>query len=179
MPNYIEALRSVFNTIVDDEPKPLLNIIEASFSWLYYGVVKEAMAFEEAGLNTTVDDELKGMLKDAIKLCSDHAKQLEKFMREEGISLPPVSEPKPFSDPNDIPLGVKLTDDEISNGLALKIMAMSTNASTAAAQCVRTDVGAMWVQILNESLAYGMTLKTKMRKRGWAKLPPAYTPPGV
>jgi hypothetical protein len=141
--------------------------------------VKEAIAFEEAGLNTTNDDELKGMLKDAVKLCSDHAKQLEQFMRKEGVPLPPVSEPKPFTDPRDIPIGVKLTDDEISNGLALKIIAMSTNASTAASQCVRTDVGAMWVQFLNETLAYGMTLKTKMRKRGWAKIPPAYTPSGV
>ncbi|HJV45139.1 MAG TPA: hypothetical protein VJ824_05355 [Bacillota bacterium] len=78
-----------------------------------------------------------------------------------------------------IPLGVKLTDEELANGLALKVIAMSTAASTAAAQSVRTDVGVMWVQFLNEALVYGATLKTKMRKRGWAKLPPAFTPPGV
>ena len=179
MPNYIEALRSIFNTIVDDEPNLPLNIIEASHAWLYYGIVKEAIAFEEAGLNTTYDDELKGMLKDAVKLCSDHAKQLEQFLRKEGVALPPVAEPKPFTDAKDIPLGVKLTDDEIANGLALKIMAMSANSSTAAAHSVRSDVGVMWVQFLNESLAYGSTLKAKMRKRGWAKIPPFYTPPGV
>lgn len=179
MPNYVEVLRSMFNTIVDDEPKLTINIIEASYCWLYYGIVKEALSFEEAALNTTTDDELKGMIQDAIKLCSDHAKELEQFMRKEGISLPPVSEPKPYTDPKEIPLGVKLNDNEISNGIALKMIAMSTNASTAAAQCVRTDVGVMWVQFLNETLAYGMTLKTKMRKRGWAKIPPAYAPPGV
>jgi hypothetical protein len=175
----LKLFEVIFNTMIDDEPIPPLNIIEASFAWLYYGIVKEAIAFEEAGLNTTNDDEFKGVLNDAVKLCSKHAKQLEQFMRKEGVTLPPVSEPKPFTDYKDIPLGVKLTDEELSNGLALKIIAMTTNASAAASQSIRTDVGAMWVQFLNETLAYGMTLKTKMRKRGWAKIPPAYTPPGV
>ena len=100
-------------------------------------------------------------------------------MRKEGVTLPPVSEPKPYSDQKDIPPGVKLTDDEIANGLAIKILAMTTKSSLAAAECVRTDVGAMWVQFFNEAVIYGTTLKTKMRKRGWAKIPPAYTPPGV
>ncbi|WP_167577441.1 DUF3231 family protein [Ammoniphilus sp. YIM 78166] len=178
MPNLIQTIQNAFHTIADDESMPPVNVLEASACWLYYGIAREAISFEEAGLNTTDDDELKGMLKDAIDLCKSHSNQLEQFMKAEGISLPPVSASKPITDPKDIPLGVKLTDDEISNGLALKILAMSTNASTGASQSVRTDVGAMWVQFLNESLAFGMTLKTKMRKRGWAKIPPAYTPPG-
>lgn len=179
MPNYIEAIRSVFNTLVDDEPTPPLNILEASYSWLYYGLVKEAIAFEEAALNTTMDDEMKGILTDAIKLCQEQAQTMEQFLRKEGVPLPSVSEPKPYTDPQDIPLGVKLTDNEIANGLALKIIAMSKSASTAAAESVRIDVGIMWVQYLNEALAFGSTLKTKMRKRGWAKTPPPYAPPGV
>lgn len=178
LPNYTEALRSIFNTIVDDEPLPPLNIIEATHCWLYYGIVREAVAFEQAGLNTTNDDELKGMLNDAEKLCTAQAQELEQFMRKEGVILPPTSEPKPTTSYKDIPPGVKLTDDELANGLALKIILMSNEASLAAAQCVRTDMGIIWVKNLNEALAYG-TLKTKMRKRGWAKFPPSYTPPGV
>lgn len=179
MPNIIEALSSAFNSIVDDEPKLPLNIIEASYSWLYYAIVKEVIAFEEVGLCTTNDDELKGILKDAVKLCSGHTIQLEKFMRTEGVTLPPVSESKPFTDPNAIPLGVKLTNEELANGLAIKILAMSTKSSLAAAEALRTDVGAMWAQFFNESVMFGATLKIKMRKRGWAKTPPAYAPSGV
>jgi hypothetical protein len=156
-----------------------LNILEASHLWLYYGIIKEAVAYEEAGLNTTTDDELKGMINDAIKLCKAQANQLEQFMRQEGVSIPPVSEPKPYSNPRDIPLGVKLTDDELANGLALKIIAMSNESALALSLCIRTDVGAIWVQFFNEAVTFGVTLKTKMRKRGWAKIPPAYTTPGV
>ncbi|WP_096200376.1 DUF3231 family protein [Bacillus sp. FJAT-45350] len=179
MPNIIEMLSSTFNTIVDDEPKLQINIVEASYCWFYYGIVKEAIAFEEIGLNTTDDDELKGILTDAVKLCSKQSKKLEQFMRKEGVALPPVSEPKPFSDPKDIPPGVKLTEEEIANGLAMKILAMTTKSSLGVAECVRKDVGAMWFQFFNETVIFGATLKTKMRKRGWAKLPPAYTPPGT
>ncbi|MGJ9383819.1 DUF3231 family protein [Salipaludibacillus sp. CF4.18] len=179
MPNILEAIQHAFNSIVDDEPKPPLNIIEASYSWLYYGIAKEAIAFEEAGLNTTRDDELKGMLNDAIKLCTDHAQQLEKLMKNEGVTLPPVSESKPKTDNKDIPLGVKLTDEEIANGLALKVLAMSNKSASGVAECVRTDIGVMWLQFFNEVAVFGATLKIKMRKRGWAKYPPAFTPPGV
>jgi len=179
MPNIIQTIKSTVNTLLDDEKMPPLNVIEASHAWLYYGIVKEAMIFEEAGLNTTEDDELKGILTDAISLCSSQAKELAEFMRSEGITLPPTSEPKPKTDPKDIPPGVKLTPEEISNGVALKIIALSNQAALAASQSVRTDVGAMWVRFFNESMAFGMTLKTKMKKRGWAKLPPPFTPPGV
>ncbi|WP_078553457.1 DUF3231 family protein [Bacillus alkalicellulosilyticus] len=178
MPNVLEAVKSAFNTIVDDEPPIPLNIIEASSCWFYYGLVNEAIAFQEAGLNTTNDDEVKGILQDAIKMCMAQSKELKSFMLKEGIPLPPTSETKPKSDHNEIPTGVKLTDDEITNGVALKTVAMNVQAATAAAECVRTDIGSMWVQFLMDSITYGITLKTKMRKRGWAKIPPPYAPPG-
>lgn len=179
MANVIEAIRSAVDTIIDDENPPLLNIMEASFSWQYYALVREAISFEEAGLNTTDDDELKGMLKDALKLCKGQAGTLEDFMRREGVPLPPVSVSKPLTDSSSIPPGVKLTNDEIANGLALKVIAMSIQSATAAAQSVRTDMGSIWTGFLVETLTYGSTLKTKMRKRGWAKIPPGYSPPGV
>lgn len=118
-------------------------------------------------------------ITDAIRLCKDHEKQLRDFMRAEGVNLPSVTEPKPLTDAADIPPGVKLTNEEIANGLALKIIALSQQAALGATQSVRTDIGSMWMQFLNETLIYGSTLKVKMRKRGWAKLPPAYSPPGT
>lgn len=34
MPNVIEAVKNAISTIVDDEPKFPLNIMEASYTWL-------------------------------------------------------------------------------------------------------------------------------------------------
>lgn len=176
MSNIVEAIRSMVNTIVDDEPKPPITILEASNLWLYFAGITEAIAFEEIGLNTTEDDELKGILMDAKKMCSNQSERIKKFMIKEGISLPPTSEEKPKSESKSIPLGAKLTDSELANSLSLKIVTMVIEGATASAQAVRTDVGMIWLELLTESLTFGMTLKTKMRKRGWAKIPPSYTP---
>ena len=179
MPNFFETLRSAFDTLIDDEPKPPINIIEASNCWLYYGMISEAIRFEQVGINTTTDDELLGILVDAEKLCARQAEKLKKLMRDEGVTLPPVTEEKPNSDPLQVPPGVKLTDAELSGGLAVKMVAMTSQAALGAANSVRSDIGMLWVEFLNETLAYGMSLKTKMRKRGWAKIPPAFKPPGI
>ena len=176
MTNYIEAAMAAVKTIVDDEPEPPLNIIEAGHCWLIYGILKEAISFEEIGLNTTDDDELKGIVTDAIRMCQAQADDLEVFMRKEGVPLPPVSEPKPQSNSIQIPPGVKMTDDEVANGVAMKIIALANASALAASESVRTDVGTILVKNLNEILAFGMTLKTKMRKRGWAKIPPNFNP---
>ncbi|MTI47842.1 DUF3231 family protein [Sporosalibacterium faouarense] len=178
MPNIMEAIKGMFNTVIDDEAKPPLNIIEASFCWTYFSLVTEALSFEQLSKNTTTDDELLGILEDGMKLCKNQSKKLKEFMIKEGVSIPPITEDKPKSNSIDIPPGVKLSNTEISNGLALKIISMSIQAATAASQSVRTDIGAIWVEFLIESLTFGSTLKTKMRKRGWAKIPPDYNPPG-
>lgn len=44
-------------------------------------------------------------------------------MINEGIPLSPVSESKPKSDTNSLPLGVKATDEEIANLLFAKVAA--------------------------------------------------------
>jgi putative hemolysin len=166
-------------SIFDGEPEPPLHIGEAMACWTYYAMLMEAVAYEQAALNTTTDNELLGMVNDAVKLCNDQGKRLKEFMHREGITLPPVSEDKPKSDPNAIPPGVKITDNEIANGLALKSTAGLIHCATSAAASVRVDVGILWSEFLAEQLTYGMTLKTKMRKRGWLKHPPSFTPPGI
>ncbi|WP_445486884.1 DUF3231 family protein [Niallia sp. 03133] len=100
-------------------------------------------------------------------------------MEKEGIHLPPSSEERPQSDPNGVPLGTKLTDDEIMNGLSIKTVAAVVHCATAASQCVRNDVSVLFTQCMLEKIKFGTTLKDLMRKRGWIKVPPYYYPPGA
>jgi len=179
MPNVFDAVTSIAKSIFDDEPKPPLHIGEAMACWTYYAMLMEAVAYEQVALNTTTDDELLGIVNDAVKMCNNQEIRLKEFMHREGITLPPVSEDKPDSDPNAVPPGVKLTDNEIANGLALKSTASIIHCATSASSSVRVDVGIMWTEFLAEQLTYGVTLKTKMRKRGWLKQPPSFTPPGI
>jgi hypothetical protein len=180
LPNPFEALKNVINKEVDhlNEPKTPLHIGEAMDCWTYLTSLGEFIRFEESGLNTTSDDEVREMLNDAIKMCEGQFQKLSSFMKKEGIPLPEVSPAKPNSEPNAIPLGVKLTDDEITNGITLKLTACLMMSAKGEVDAIRTDLGVIWFKFHTEMLTFGVTLKALMIKRGWLKVPPYYYPPG-
>lgn len=178
MPGVVEAIKNVVGSMVDDDPKSPLHIGEAMSCWTYLASIAEALSYEQAGLNTTTDPELKHALQEVTKLCDSQVRRISHFMQREGVPLPPVSEPKPKSDSSAVPLGVKLTDDEIANGVSIKIAAAIIACATAASESVRNDVSLMWMEFQREQMTYAMNLKTLMGKRGWLKVPPLYSPPG-
>ncbi|MBG9451170.1 hypothetical protein ABE67_18160 [Cytobacillus firmus] len=181
MPNPLEAIFNMLRIAFDNtnEPKSPLHVIEVGDMWTYLTLVEEFIRYEEIGLNTTSDDEVKEMLTDVVKICESQVKRLSTFMRKEGIPLPDVTSAKPHSAPNEIPLGVKLTDDEITNGVAFKLVTCSTACAKGQADSVRNDAGNMWTEFFLEWTIFGATLKTLMRKRGWLKVPPYYYAPGT
>jgi hypothetical protein len=179
MANVLESAVNVIRSMFDDETKEPLHVGEVMACWLYLGGLDEARSFVEAGLNTTTDDELRHAFEEDEKLGKSQRERLKKFMLDEGITLPPAPEPKPVSDANSIPLGVKMTDDELVNGLSLKIVSLIIHAATASAQSVRNDVGLMFAQFQAEKMILGTNVKAMMRKRGWLKIPPYYYPPGA
>lgn len=180
MPNPFEAAWNAIKLTIDnmDEPESPLHVIEVGDCWQYLATVEEFIRYEEIGLNTTNDDELIEMLTDAIKLCESQVDKLSKFMKKEGIPLPESASPKPESQPNDVPLGVKLTDDEIANGIAFKLVSCMMASARGQAGAIRSDVGIIWLSFFTDWVTFGTTLKTLMRKRGWLKVPPYYYPPG-
>lgn len=180
MPNLFEAVFNMLKISADatNEPKSPLHVFEVADCWKYLTMVEEFIRYEEIGLNTTSDDEVKEMLTDVVKLCESHVKRVSTFMKDEGIPLPDVTSSKPKSDPNGVPLGVKLTDDEITNGVAFKLVTCSQVCAAGQANAVRNDIGKMWIGFFLEWTVFGATLKTLMRKRGWLKVPPYYNPPG-
>lgn len=174
-----EALGNVFRNVVDNEPKPPLHVGEVMQCWTYLALLNESLSFLQAGLNTTEDPELSDALKKSLDLCGGQAKRFTDFMTQEGIPLPAPTEEKPKSDSHAIPLGVKLSDDEIVNGVSLKsatAILMCTNGIT---QGIRTDLGLIWVESQMEQITFAYNLRTLMRKRGWLKHPPSFLPPGV
>ena len=180
MPNPFESIFNMLKISFDstNEPKSPLHVIEVGDCWKYLTLVEEFIRYEEIGINTTTDDEVKEMLTDLIKICESQVKRLSTFMKKEGIPLPDVTSSKPYSDPNGVPLGVKFTDEEITNGAAFKLVTCSQACAKGLADAVRSDVGIIWTEFFLEWVVFGATLKTLMRKRGWLKVPPYYYPPG-
>lgn len=173
-----EAVKDFLQMNMDNEPKNPLHVGEAMSCWLYLTLMDEAARYIQIGLNTTTDDDVISILQESLHQCDVQGQRFKEFMKKEGIHLPPTSEQRPNSDPNGVPLGVKLTDDEIMNGLSIKTVAAITNCASSASQSIRNDVGALFTQCMLEKMKFGSNLKNLMRKRGWIKVPPYYYPPG-
>jgi hypothetical protein len=180
MVNPVEAVWNMLKMSFDNmqESKNPLHVIEVGDLWKYHTMIEEFIRYEEIGLNTTIDDEVKEMLNDVNQSCKKQTKRISSFMLEEGIPLPDVTSPKPKSNSNDIPLGVKMTDDEISNGIAFKMVLLMQHCAKGQADAIRNDTGMLWLEFYSEWVFLGNTLKSLMRKRGWLKVPPYYYPPG-
>lgn len=170
----MDAMKSMTN---QDKDQPL-HVGEVMACWMYLAGLELAKVTVQAGINTTDDDELRSILDEDMKLGTSQRERLHDFMIKEGITLPPAPADMPISNPNSIPLGVKLTDDVLANELSLKIISLIMNAASATSQSIRTDVGLLFVQFLAEKLAFATRLKHLMRKRGWIQVPPFYVPPG-
>lgn len=178
MENILETVMDAMKSLtVQDEDQPL-HVGEVMSCWMYLAGLEIAKVSVQAGINTTTDDELKAILEEDMKLGNSQRKRLHDFMIKEGITLPSAPEEMPQSDPNSVPLGVKLTDDVIANELSLKIISLIMRAASAATESIRTDVGLLFIQFQAEKLAFATRLKHLMRKRGWIKIPPFYVPPG-
>ena len=168
MPNPFEAVWNTLKTTIDkvDEPHSPLHVIEVGDLWKYVTMVEEFIRYEEVGLNTSLNK--KQLIEE----------ELSDFMKKEGVPLSDVTSAKPESNPKEVPLGVKLTDDEISNGISFKLVLCMQACAKGQADAIRNDIGLLWLNFYTEWVAFGTTLKTLMRKRGWIKIPPYYYPPG-
>lgn len=178
MVGILEAAITTIKSLTDEEKPHPLHVGEVMACWIYLAGLEIAKATVQAGINTTIDEELKAMLSEDLELNHSQRERLYDFMLKEGIALPPAHENMPPSDPNSIPLGVKLTDEVLANELSFKIVSLILRAAGANAESIRTDFGLMFLQFQAEKVMLGAKLKQLLIKRGWIKMPPFYIPPG-
>jgi len=96
----IEAILDYLKTRFDSEPKPRLHIGEAMGCWTYYTALAEEIPVLEMALNTTTDNVLLKLIKEAKELAVEQRDILEEFMRalegdptiqDDGFCIVPVT----------------------------------------------------------------------------------------
>ena len=174
----LESAAHVIESLTDHHKEPL-HVGEVMFCWTYLAFVENIITYEEVGLNMTEDAELKELYEESLKIAKSHKKELSEFMQQEGVSLPASPEDKPRSDPNAVPLGAKLTEDELINTLNINFIFAADMCATSASQSLRTDVGLKFLKFQTDKLVLGYKAKKLMQKKGWLKIPPYYRPPGT
>ncbi|RIX51523.1 DUF3231 family protein [Paenibacillus nanensis] len=177
MANLLEAIQEIFGKLVDREPEPPINVGEVMDLWKYFIFIQEAIVLEQVSKNTTLDEELSKLLKQALDICHSHSERIKKVLKEQGIPIPASPGDKPDLRAESIPLGVRLNDAEIAKILAAKLLQSTKECSRSMMEAIRFDLGLMWANFFYEHAKLGAVLKSKMRNRGWIEYPPAYQGP--
>lgn len=172
--NILEILEDAVKPFMDGE-KPPLNVGEAMNLWFYLTATEQTMAGEQVSYNITEDSELKEKLRDVINNVHRPIQtELIDFLTAEGVPLPEKSRDKPVGDMSHTPEGSKLNDEEIANLLSFNLVLGINYACRGLTESVRPDVAAMFARFQVKKMAFSITLKDLMMRRGWLKAPPYF-----
>ncbi|MEK3720655.1 DUF3231 family protein [Paenibacillus sp. FSL H8-0034] len=174
----MDTIKSMFGSLMDEEPVPPLHVGEVMSLWMLLTIYEEGQIVYKVALNTTTDPELRHAIEEAFKQSMEDVKMIKDFMIKEGVPLPSVAQGKPDSKSDDIPQGVKFTDEELANLIIGKVAACIALCGQAVSQCLRTDVALILLSSMGNLLKYSAPYRSMMRKRGWIKTPPYFYPPG-
>lgn len=133
----------------------------------------------ETLMNHAGDDDLKKLIEEAIKGLRAENQQLEELLKSNGIGLPPAPPARPNADLNDIPVGARSTDPEISAAISADTAAGLVACSQAIGQSIREDVAMMYGQFHMNKAQFGAKMLKLNKEKGWLIPPPLHMSKGT
>ncbi|MGM7635189.1 DUF3231 family protein [Bacillus sp. Hm123] len=147
---------------------------EVFATWSYLLTAKGAVAGFQTHLNHVGDEDLKKLLQEKIEQAQQEIQQLETLLKENGVGLPPTPPERPNACLEDIPIGARFTDPEITAGLSMAISAGLVACSQAMGQCIREDIAMMFGQFHMQKAALGGKVLRLNKEKGWLIPPPLH-----
>ncbi len=103
-----------------DEP---MHYGEVFGTWAFLTTTKGLIACHQTMLNHTGDKDLHKLLVEVIDQGKQEHDQLESLLKENNVGLPPSPPERPKANLEDIPVGARLQDPEISASVSIDINA--------------------------------------------------------
>lgn len=168
--NLLETLFQVMR-----QPAAPPHVGEALALWTYFVALKESRAICLLMANHTADPELREFIENFVTTIEEpQLEEVREVMRNEGVDFPNVTADKAKSDPNQLPAGARLTEEEIANLLLVKVQGLLLIGHMALLESLRPDLGAMWYRKHSAVMVEALKLKQMMQKRGWLRVPPQF-----
>lgn len=138
-----------------------------------------AIAGYQTMLHHAGDDDLKKMIEEAINNMQSENQQLEELLKENGVGLPPAPPARPNANLEDIPVGARYTDPEISAVLSADVAIALVACSQAIGQSIREDVAMMYGQFHTTKAQFGSKVLKLNKEKGWLIPPPLHISKGA
>ena len=161
--------------ILDGNPKDQpLHYGEVIGSWAFVLANNGLISGYEAFVNHAGDGDLIELLEEAIKTMKSENKQLENVLKENGIALPPSLPERPKATAEDIPVGARFMDPEISAAISINVGQGLVSCSQVMGQCLREDVAMMFSKFHADKMLFGFKLLNLNKEKGWIIPPPLH-----
>ncbi|MEI4771673.1 DUF3231 family protein [Psychrobacillus sp. FJAT-51614] len=154
-----------------DEP---LHYGEVFSIWTNIATNNGLIAAYQTFVNHTGDEDLAKIINESIECMQDENKQLEVILKINGIGLPPAPPERPEARLEEIPVGARFNDPEISAALSMNSSAGLVACSQAMAMCIREDIALMFGQFQLKKVQIGAKLLRLNKNKGWLVPPPLH-----
>ncbi|OBZ15343.1 DUF3231 family protein [Bacillus sp. FJAT-26390] len=159
----------ILNGNPKDEP---MHYGEVFSVWQASTVAKGSISCYQAYLNHAGDKELKKVLDALIDQAKLEIKELDALLTDNGIAATPVMPERPSVKLEDIPVGARFTDPEISAKIAADTSMGLVACSQVMGQSIREDIGALFAKYHITKTALGLKILEMSKDKGWLIPPP-------
>lgn len=116
-------------------------------TWAFLTTTRGLIACHQIMLNHTGDKDLHKLLGEVFNPGKQELDQLESILKENDVGLPPSPPERPKANSEDIPVGARLQNPEISASVSIDIDTGLVACSQIMGQCIREDIAQMFAQI--------------------------------
>ncbi|MGP4060325.1 DUF3231 family protein [Halobacillus litoralis] len=156
------------------QQKEPLHYGEVFSLWSYLSVSKGAHARYQTFYNHAGDQELKRLLEELARGIEQETKEVAEILKANGVVLPPSPPERSVADVEDIPVGARLNDPEISAIISSDIAQGLVACSQAMGGALREDIAILFGQFhMNKAQAGAKVLRLN-KEKGWVVLPPMH-----
>ncbi|WP_163536511.1 DUF3231 family protein [Gracilibacillus sp. YIM 98692] len=158
-----------------DPKKEPLHYGEISSIWSYLLAAKGNYAAYQTFLNHCGDKDLKKHIEDGISLIKQESERIEEILKVNGIALPPTPPERSYATLEDIPVGARFNDAEISATISTHIAKSLVACSTIIGQSIREDIAMLFGQFHMNQAQAGAKMLRLNKDKGWLISPPLHT----
>lgn len=120
------------------------------------------------------DDDLKKILGDLINQAELEEKECDQILISNGIASSPSLPDRPEAKLEEIPIGARLTDQEITSLIATDTAASMVACSQIMGKSIREDIGALFGKYHMTKAAIALRILEMSKEKGWLVPPPLH-----
>lgn len=173
--NVQKMIRSVVMGILSGNPQDEpMHYGEVFGTWTHLLANNGLIAGYQSYINHTGDQDLKKLVEEAIQGMKNENQQLQELLKTNGIGLPPAPPDRPNANLEEIPVGARFTDPEISASVSKDVAAALVACSQIMGQCIREDIAMMYGQFHLAKAQFGLKMLKLNKEKGWLVPPPLH-----